>query len=108
MVALIAIYKAPEDRAAFDSHYKDIHSPLAAKMEGMRKMEIARVNKMLTPPNATIAEAPYLMCTMYFDDQAALDNSMRQPNSRAAAKDLMGFAGPLVSMITVDIEEVAV
>jgi len=107
MVALIAIYKAPENKSEFDSHYKDIHSPLSAKMEGLKRLEIAHVKNMLTPPTSTIAEAPYLFCTMYFEDQAALDNSMRSPSGKAAARDLMGFAGPLVSMVTAEVEEIA-
>ena len=104
MVSLIAIYKAPEDQAAFDKHYNETHSPLAAKMEGLRKMEVFRINKMLTPPTSMLTEGPYLMCIMYFDDQSALDKSMSSDSGRAAARDLRGFAGPLVSMVTAEVE----
>lgn len=104
MVSLIAIYKAPEDQAAFDKHYNETHSPLAAKMEGLRKMEVFRINKMLTPPTSMLTEGPYLMCIMYFDDQGALDKSMSSDSGRAAARDLRGFAGPLVSMVTAEVE----
>ena len=105
MVSLIAIYKTPEDKGAFDTHYNDIHSPLAAKMEGLRKMEVFRMNKMLTPANSMLAEGPYLMCVMYFDNQEALEKSMASESGRAAAKDLRGFAGPLVSMVTAEVTE---
>jgi uncharacterized protein (TIGR02118 family) len=104
MHALIAIYRAPENKEEFDKHYKEIHTPLAVQMEGLRKMEVAWIEKMLTPANDTLGNAPHLMCTMYFDDADALNNSMRSPNSKAAAKDLMGFAGPLVSMVTAVVE----
>lgn len=105
MVSLIAIYKAPQDQVAFDKHYNETHSPLAAKMEGLRKMEVFRMNKMLTPPTSMLAEGPYLMCVMYFDNQEALDKSMASDSGRAAARDLRGFAGPLVSMVTAEVEE---
>ena len=105
MVSLIAIYKTPADTGAFDEHYNNTHSPLAAKMEGLRKMEVFRMNKMLTPPNSMLAEGPYLMCVMYFDNQEALDKSMASESGRAAAKDLRGFAGQLVSMVTAEVTE---
>jgi uncharacterized protein (TIGR02118 family) len=108
MHTLTAIYRAPENREEFDKHYKEIHTPLASKMEGLRKMEVTWVDKMLTPGNDTLPAAPHLVCTMYFDSAEALAESMKSPNSRAAAKDLMGFAGPLVSMITGRTEEVAI
>ena len=106
MVSLISIFKAPEDRAQFDAHYDDIHTPLVKQMDGIRKLEVSRIVKMLTPATSTIAEQPYLVCTMYFDDRAALDNAMRSPGGKAAAKDLMGFAGSLVSMVTADVANV--
>ena len=107
MHTLTAIYRAPENREEFDKHYIEIHSPLAAKMEGLRRMEVTWVEKMLTPANNTLSSAPHLICTMYFDSAEALNESMKSPNSRAAAKDLMGFAGPLVSMVIGKTEEVA-
>jgi len=107
MHTLTAIYRTPENKEEFDNHYRDTHTPLAKQMEGLRKMEVTWVEKMLTPGNDTLPAAPHLVCTMYFDDAEALNQSMKSPNSRAAAKDLMGFAGPLVSMITGRTEEIA-
>lgn len=108
MVALVAMFKKPEDTGAFDSHYENVHSPLAQKMEGLRKMEVYRNQKMLTPATSMLQEQPYLTCVMYFDDQAALDTSMASESGRAAARDLRGFAGPLVSMVTCEVNEVAI
>lgn len=108
MVSLIAIYRMPEDPSAFDTHYDNIHTPLVKKMDGIRKIEVFRMDKMLTPSNATLPEAPYLMCIMYFDDKEALDRALASEGGRAAAKDLRGFAGQLVSMMTSDVTEVPV
>ncbi|GMA60935.1 EthD family reductase [Alicyclobacillus fastidiosus] len=95
MVKLIALYRQPEDKAAFDHHYVNIHTPLAKNMPGLRNIE---VTKMLGTPMGTESDY-YLMAEMYFDDEAALKTSMSSPGGKAAAKDLMGFAGKLVSMM---------
>jgi hypothetical protein len=44
---------------------------------------------------------------MYFDDADALKAGMKSEGGKAAAADLMSFAGPLVSMVTGKVEEVA-
>ena len=106
MTTLTALYKLSEDSAAFDAHYNDIHTPLAKKMEGLRKMELTKVKKMLTPPNGMLEAQPYLVCTMYFDDSAALKAGMNSEGGKAAAADLASFAGPLVSMIIGETNEV--
>jgi uncharacterized protein (TIGR02118 family) len=106
MVSLTAIYKTPENSTEFDAHYEDVHTPLVKKMEGLRKLELLRVKKMLTPPTSTIAEQPYLVCIMYFDDMQSLKVAMASEGGVAAAQDLMSFAGPLVSMVTAEVQEV--
>ncbi|PZN08389.1 MAG: EthD family reductase, partial [Bacillota bacterium] len=40
----------------------------------------------------------YLMAEMYFDDAASLEAALQSPEGRAAGKDLMGFAGEIVSL----------
>jgi uncharacterized protein (TIGR02118 family) len=107
MHTLTAIYRAPENKEEFNTHYAEVHTPLAKQMEGLRKMEVTWVDKMLTPGNDTLPAAPHLVCTMYFDDMDALNASMPAPHSRAAAKDLMSFAGTLVSMFVGKTEEIA-
>lgn len=104
MHTLTAIYRAPENKEEFDKHYRDVHTPLVQEMEGLRKVELAWVEKMLTPANETLAAAPHLICTMYFNDADALKAAMKSPGGIAAAKDLMAFSGPLVSMVTAKVE----
>lgn len=93
MVKLIALYRQPEDAAAFDQHYEEVHSPLAMKMPGLEKVEITKI--LGTPQGAS---EYYLMAELYFKDVETLTASMRSPEGKAAAKDVMGFAGTLVSM----------
>ncbi|WP_124726822.1 EthD family reductase [Staphylospora marina] len=95
MVKLVALYKQPEDKKAFDEHYFNVHLPLAQKMPGLIK---ATVTRYAGTPMGT--ESPYyLQAEMYFENMEALQASMNSPEGRAAAKDLMSFAGKLVTMM---------
>jgi uncharacterized protein (TIGR02118 family) len=95
MVKLVALYKQPEDKKAFDEHYFNVHLPLAQKMPGLIK---ATVTKYSTTPMGT--ESPfYLQAEMYFENTEALQAAMNSPEGKAAAKDLMSFAGKLVTMM---------
>lgn len=100
MVKLIALYRTPEDRTAFDAHYKNVHTPLVKKMPGLRKLEVARVT------GAPIGEAKhYLMASMYFDDQDAMQKALASPEGKATARDVMEFAAPLISMFFAEVQE---
>ena len=107
MITLTALYKKPEDTASFDEHYNDVHTPLVKKVPGLRKMEVTRFSKMLTPANALIAEQPYMQCTMYFDTMDSFKAAMASEENKAAGKDLMSFAGPLVSMSIGSVEDIS-
>jgi uncharacterized protein (TIGR02118 family) len=95
MVKLVALYKQPEDKKAFDEHYFNTHLPLANKMPGLKKVEITRFTE--TPMGT---EAPfYLKAEMFFDDKETLMRAMGSLEGKAAAKDVMSFAGKLVTMM---------
>ncbi|SDX24009.1 conserved hypothetical protein [Marininema mesophilum] len=95
MVKLVALYKHPEAREDFDKHYEETHTPLVEKMPGLKKLEVTR---MQSAPMGGDAKY-YMEAAMYFEDRAALDAAMGSPEGRAAAKDVMDFAGPLVTMM---------
>lgn len=93
MVKLVAIYRKPENVESFDQHYYNIHTPLAKKMPGLLKLE---VNKIYGTP---MGESDlHLIAEMYFETKEALADALSSPEGRAAGKDLMGFAGKLVTM----------
>ena len=106
MITLTALYKRPQDTAVFDEHYENVHAPLIRKVPGLRKMEVTRFSKMLTPANALISEQPYLQCTMYFDDKDSFKMAMASEENKAAGMDLMSFAAPLVSMCIGTVEDI--
>lgn len=99
MVKLIAIYSKPEDAAAFEAHYRNVHMPLAMKMPGLKKCELGWVR------GSPGGEARYhLVAELYFEDKAALKAAMMSPEGAATAKDVMGFAGKLIHMMIAEVE----
>ena len=40
MYQLTALYSHPEDPAAFDKHYREVHAVLAAKLPGLQKFTV--------------------------------------------------------------------
>ncbi len=101
MAKLIALYKHPENKEAFDEHYFNVHAPITAKIPGLREM---KVTKTVGSPMGGDAKY-YLMCEMYYDSLEDLKNGLRSDEGKASGKDLMGFAGDLVTlMIAEDVE----
>lgn len=93
MYKLVALYKRPADVEAFRQHYFDVHMPLTEKMPGLQRVEISEIE------GAPMGESPfYLMAEMYFADRDSLNAAMSSPEGRASGKDVMSFAGNIVSM----------
>ncbi len=100
MVKLIALYKTPDDQAAFDQHYRDVHTPLVKKMPGLRKLEVARIT------GAPIGEPKHhLIAEMYFDSQEAANAALASAEGKSTARDLMSFAANLVTMFFAEVEQ---
>jgi uncharacterized protein (TIGR02118 family) len=95
MAKLIALYKHPENKEEFDNHYFNVHGPLTAKIPGLREM---KVTKMTGSPMGGEGKY-YLMCEMVYDDLESLQLGIRSPEGKASGKDLMGFAGNLVTLM---------
>lgn len=93
MVKLVATYRTPADPAAFDDHYFRVHVPLAMRMPGLRRAEIARVTG--APGGRSDL---HLIAELYFDSREALEAALRSPEGRAAGEDLMAFARDVVSL----------
>ena len=93
MVKLIALYRTPDDIAAFDKHYFDVHLPLIRKSPGLRKLEVTRVT------GAPIGESKYhLLAEMTYDSPEAMNAANASPEGKAAARDLMSFAAGVVTV----------
>jgi uncharacterized protein (TIGR02118 family) len=98
MVKLIALYKMPDNKADFDRHYEEIHTPLVQKMPGLKKLEVARIT------GAPIGEPKhYMLAEMYFEDQDSMTAAIASPEGKATARDLMSFASTLVTMMYAEV-----
>jgi len=95
MIKLIALYKQPKDKEAFDEHYFNVHGPITEKIPGLQRME---VTKIVGTPMGKESEF-YILCEMYYENHEALQNGMRSAEGKASGKDLMGFAGDLVTLM---------
>ncbi|WP_430789919.1 EthD family reductase [Virgibacillus flavescens] len=94
MVKLIALYKQPEDKAAFDEHYFNTHTEITKKIPGLREM---KVTKIVGSPMGK--SDYYLMCEMFYDDHEALQTAMKTDEGKASGKDVMKFAGDIVTLM---------
>ncbi|MFD2131586.1 EthD family reductase [Pseudogracilibacillus auburnensis] len=94
MAKVIALYKQPQDKEKFDEHYFNVHAPLTEKIPGLREMN---VTKIVGSPMGK--SEFYLLCEMVYDDMDALQTAMRTDEGKASGKDVMQFAGDLVTLM---------
>ncbi|HVA75408.1 MAG TPA: EthD family reductase [Acidimicrobiales bacterium] len=102
MIKLIVLYGTPTDPAAFDEYYKSTHIPLAEKIPGVRRIEVA---KMASLDGST--PQFHLQAELYFDDQAALMSALGTPEGAAAGADVANFATGGATMLVGDVMEEA-
>ena len=101
MLKFIALYKQPADEAAFLKHYAEVHTPLVLKTPGLSRLEVTRLTR-----NPMGGEAAYfLMAEMYYPDLDTYKAAMKSPENAAAGKDLMGFAGDLVTLLQGEVQQ---
>jgi len=93
MVKLVALYPTPANTDAFDSHFADTHLPRVKKWPGLRKIEIAKVTgTQIGEPKLHMIEE------LYFDDEESMQKALASTDGKAAALDLMEFAGSSVTV----------
>jgi len=98
MAKLIAMYKTPADKAAFDRYYHSTHVPIAKTVPGLRAYEISH-GPIVTPDGL----APYhLIATLTFDSVAAIQAALGSPVGQATAADLGRFATAGVDIYILD------
>jgi uncharacterized protein (TIGR02118 family) len=97
MYKLIALYAKPEDPAAFEKHYTEVHRPLVERIPGLSRLVLSRG---LEAPWG--APSPYyLMAEMHFADEATFKAAMASPENAACGKDLRKFAANNVTLMVV-------
>lgn len=87
MHVLTVCYGKPEDPAAFDAYYRDVHTPLAEKIPGLAGFTARRCAAMDS------SEPPYyFVAELAFESQQELAAGMGSPEGKAAGEDLANFA----------------
>ena len=94
---LIALYAPPEDPAAFELHYLNVHTPIVRRYPKLRGLQVTRVDGVGGRPPAY-----YLMTRMVFDSRADLDAALTSEAGVESGKDIRNFAGAGVTLFVAD------
>ena len=97
MVRLIALYSTPDDPAAFDAHYRDVHAPIVRRYPNLRAVRLTKADG-IGGRSATF----YALAEMQFDSRADLDEALASDAGRESGRDLRNFAQAGVSLFVVD------
>jgi uncharacterized protein (TIGR02118 family) len=85
---LTVLYNHPDDAAAFDKHYDEVHIPLASKMPGLRRYTVSH-----PAPGPDGSKPDYhLVAVLEFDDEAAFGAAVTSAEGQAATGDVPNFA----------------
>ncbi|MBU2532287.1 MAG: EthD family reductase [Alphaproteobacteria bacterium] len=101
MIRVIVTYGPPQDRAAFDAHYKSTHTPLTTAMPHLASFEVSQTDVTTSDE----ANPVYLTAILSFQSQADMEASMASPEGQAAVDDLANFATGGVTVLTVDMNK---
>ena len=96
MYQLTALYSHPEDPAAFDKHYREVHAVLVSKLPGLRRFTVS------WPAAGGDGGKPshHLVATLFWDSAEELQASFASPEGEAAMADLSNFAGAGVDILS--------
>jgi uncharacterized protein (TIGR02118 family) len=97
VVRLVALYSQPEDPAAFDAHYRDVHGPIVRRYPNLLGMRLTKADGVGGRPAAF-----YLMAEMQFATRADLDEALASDAGRESARDLRSFAQAGVTLFIAD------
>ena len=93
---LIALYKTPDNPAAFDDAYSNTHLPLLKKVPGLQETEIIRFTRTIQ------GKSFYLMAILHFASDETRRQAMKSPEMAAAGENLNSFAEGLVTLLYAD------
>ena len=97
MVRLIALYSNPEDPAAFDAHYRDVHVPIVGRYPNLLGTRLTRADGVGGRPAAF-----YLVAEMSFASRANLDAALASEAGIESGRDLRNFAQAGVTLLIAD------
>jgi uncharacterized protein (TIGR02118 family) len=92
MYKMVAIYKQPADKEAFDKWY-EAHKEIAAKVPHVKEF---RFSKITGGPRG--ASELHLIAELIFNSKEDFKTAMASPENMAAGKDAFGFAKDIISV----------
>jgi uncharacterized protein (TIGR02118 family) len=95
---MLVLYNRPEDLAAFDKHYNEIHIPLAKQMPGLLRYTVSR--------NLSKGAPYYLVAELDWEDMAAFRSAVASPIAAESAADVEKFATGGSSTLIFEVAEV--
>ncbi len=101
MYKVIAIYGIPKDFAAFEQHYREVHTPLTKRMPGIEKFVVSRI---LGSPQGKPSQ--YIIAEMVFKDKETMEKAMNSPEGRQSGKDAFQMATGGLTLLTAESQEV--
>jgi uncharacterized protein (TIGR02118 family) len=101
MVRFLVVYETPDDPAAFDRHYRDVHIPLAKRLPGLRRYTVCRNGSAVRG-----GEPFYLVAELDWDDMSALNDAFASAEGQATARDVAELAREGVRSMIFEVEEV--
>jgi uncharacterized protein (TIGR02118 family) len=102
MVRLLVLYGPPKDPAAFDTHYAEVHIPIAKKMKGLKKWTIGKV---LGTPDGSPPPF-YYVADLYMESRADFEALLASPEGQAAVADVPNYATGGVTFLYTEMEDV--
>jgi len=98
MVRLLVLYNPPEDPAAFDKHYNEIHIPLAKRLPGLLRYTVSR--------NLAPGAQYYLIAELDWADMATAQAALSSPIGAESAADVAEFATTGAATLLYEVAEV--
>ena len=100
MVRFLVLYETPEDPAAFDKHYNEIHIPLVKQLPGLLSYTVSR-NLAALDDKAKY----YLVAELDWENMGALQAAFASEAGVQTAADLPKFAPTGVHRLVYEVAE---
>jgi uncharacterized protein (TIGR02118 family) len=102
MVKLLVLYGHPQDPAAFDKYYQEVHIPLAKRMRGLKKWTIGKV---LGTPDGQPSPY-YYVAELYMDRREDFETLLASSEGQAAVADVPNYATGGVTFLYSEVQDV--
>ena len=100
MVKLTVLYGHPVGPEVFEEYYAKTHSPIAAQIQGVRRMELC---KFVGTPDG--GRAPYYRSAeVYFDDVEHMRSVLASPEAQRTVADIANFATGGVTIMVAEVQ----